>query len=483
MKTLLLFNYDWDADGFKRLAKERGQTWGNAFATRGFDLFSFPSNANLVLFDLDRFVNKLARQAQKEDWTAASSQHEQFGALAAAMLAEKLGWPGTPVAAVVACQHKLYARQVLQQVCPEATVPYQRMPAAYGEPVPDGLSYPTFVKPVKAAFSVLAKVVQSQEELHQFTRFGAYELWVIKRLVEPFERISKKLLPQAGTAHSMILETPANAANARQYSLDGIAFKCSIKPLGVVEAIMYPGTQAFMRFDYPSKLPHNIQDRALDVATKFLNAIGYNHGLFNMEFFYDAETDKLTVIEFNPRMSSQFADLYLRVEGVDLYAMALELAHGRDPWLLPHTAPTAQIATSAVYRVFDSTQPHLQQTIPSMPTEVQLAALKTQFPDHTLLRFPKTSGSTARDFKWLGSYRYGILHLGGDNAADLHSRCQLASDLLQWPLPYDAYDANDCENIFGTVEAKTATFPVTKPQTDIHLSTDSDSPTNWRLTA
>lgn len=438
MKTLLLFNYDWDADGFARLANARRQTWADAFASRGFDLFSFPSNANLVFFDLDRFVGKLAKQAKKEKWTAVASQHEQFGTLAAAMLAEKMGWPGTPPAAVVACQHKLYARQVLQQVCPEANVSYQRMPAAYGEAVPHGITYPIFVKPVKAAFSVLAKVVQSKEELHQFTRFGKYELWVIKRLVEPFEKVAKKLLhssSDAGTAHSMILEEPANTANAQQYSLDGIAFAGDIKPLGVVDSIMYPGTQAFMRFDYPSKLPPTIQDRALDVATKFLKAIGYNHGLFNMEFFYDDETDKLTVIEFNPRMASQFADLYLRVDGVDLYAKALELAHGRNPWLLPRSIPTAQVATSAVYRVFDSAQPTLQQTIPTMPTPAHTAALKLHFPKHLLLHFPKTGGSTARDFKWLGSYRYGILHLGGQSEADLTSRLATASELLGWPAP------------------------------------------------
>ena len=464
MKTLLLFNYDWDADGFERLANARSQTWADAFASRGFDLFSFPSNANLVLFDLDRFVGKLAKQAKKEKWTAVSSQHEQFGALAAAMLAEKMGWPGTPTAAVVACQHKLYAREVLQQVCPEASVTFQRMPAAYGEPVPDGLTYPTFVKPVKAAFSVLAKVVHSQEELHQFTRFGAYELWVIKRLVEPFESIAKKVLPQAGSAHSMILEAPANSKNAQQYCLDGIVFKGDIKPLCVVDAVMYPDTQAFMRFDYPSKLQQNIQDRALDVATKFLKAIGYNYGFFNMEFFYDAETDKLSVIEFNPRMASQFADLYMRVEGIDLYAMAFELAHGRDPWLLPRLAPTAQVATSAVYRVFDSAQPTLQQTIPAMPTDEQLTALKTQFPEHVLLRFPKTSGSTARDFKWLGSYRYGILHLGGQSDADLQSRLQEASSLLGWPAPL-------------AESFQTATFPALNNQTDSNLLP------NWRLTA
>ena len=479
MKTLLLFNYDWDADGFARISKTRGQTWENAFSSRGFDLFSFPSNAHLVLFDLDRFVTKLAKQAKKAGWTAVASQHEQFGTLAAAMLAEKMGWSGTPPAAVAACQHKLYARQVLQQVCPEATVPFQRMPAAYGEPVPDGLRYPTFVKPVKAAFSVLAKIVHSQEELHQFTRFGAYELWVIKRLVEPFERVAKRLLPsssQAGTAHSMILEAPANSENAQQYSLDGVAFQGCIQPLGVVDSIMYPGTQAFMRFDYPSKLPQPIQDRALDVATKFLNAIGYTHGLFNMEFFYDAVADKLTVIEFNPRMASQFADLYLRVDGIDLYAMALELAHGRDPWLLPRLAPTAQAATSAVYRVFDSAQPILQQTIPPMPTNAQLLDLQLQFPDHLLLSFPKTGGSTVRDFKWLGSYRYGILHLGGQSAADLTERLEVTSKLLGWPAPV-------AENY------NTATFPKLSAQikpdsTQTTSSDDTQSESlNRRLTA
>jgi UDP-N-acetylglucosamine 1-carboxyvinyltransferase len=37
---------------------------------------------------MDRFVAKLAGQAKRQGWTAVSSQHEQFGALAAALLAE-----------------------------------------------------------------------------------------------------------------------------------------------------------------------------------------------------------------------------------------------------------------------------------------------------------------------------------------------------------------------------------------------------------
>ncbi len=431
-KTLLLFNYDWDATAAQALEAK-----GHAFDERGFDLFSFPSNANLPFFSINRFVDKLAAQAKREGWQAVSSQHEQFGALAAALLAEKMGWPGTSPTAVAACQHKLYARKILEQVAPQSNVKFTRLPCAYGEDVPqdlpDGLQYPVFVKPVKAAFSVLAQVVRSRQELQTFTRFGAYELWVIKHLVRPFEEVCCSLLPDAGTAHSMLLEEPVRG---QQYSLDGVAFEGEIKPLGVVDSIMYPGTQAFMRFDYPSRLPQLAQDQALDVAKKFLNAVGFTHGMFNMEFFYDAPTQTLKVIEFNPRMASQFSDLYRRVDGLNLHAMAVELAYGRDPWALPRSAQSAGAASSFVYRVFDERASHLPQRIPVMPSAAQLGQLQTHLPDHLFLQFPKAGHSLARDFKWLGSYRYGILHLSGRDAHDLQERCQRASGILHWPIPY-----------------------------------------------
>ena len=41
-----------------------------------------------------------------------------------------------------------------------------------------------------------------------------------------------------------------------------------------------------------------------------------------------------------------------------------------------------------------------------------------------------------RDFKWLGSHRYGIVHLHGDDAAHLERRARAASALLGWPAPY-----------------------------------------------
>ncbi len=423
-RTLILFNHDWDAIGHAAAARAMGLQLDSV----GFDLFSFPSNARLAWFDTARYVDALARRARVRGWQAVVSHHEQFGALAAALLAERLGWPGTPVNAILACQHKYYARQVLQQVAPEANTGFELLDVEYGAPIPDGLHYPAFVKPVKAAFSVLARRVDNRQQLHLHTRFGWWELWVIRRLVEPFERMVRaRLGAQVPSAHRMLLETPVQA---EQYNLDGYVFDGQAHAVGVVDAIMYPHTQAFMRHQLPTRLASAVQARALDVARRFLAAVGFTHGLFNMEFFHDAATDRLTVIEFNPRMASQYSDLYQRVLGVDLHAIGLALAHGRDPTTLPVGVPSAGAAASFVYR---SLRPGDAVVMPSGP---QRLALQQAYPGAMLFVYPKSAGSTARDHKWLGSYRYGILHLGGQDEADLRRRCEVASVLIGWPAPY-----------------------------------------------
>ena len=421
MRQLVLFNYDWDQQGFARLSGSYPHE------SAGFDLFSFPSNAQLIGFDIERFVSKLARLAPRKGWSGVVSNHEQFGALAAAMLAERMGWPGTPVKAVLACQHKLYARAVLERVCPDANCGYERLNARYGQSVPAGLNYPAFVKPVKAAFSVLARIVHNHAELQAHTRFGWWEQWVIRHLVEPFERVIRDRLPHAGTAHSLMLEQPMRG---QQYNLDGYVFEGKVRGIGVVDAVHYPGTQAFMRFELPSQLPNHVQARALDVASRFLKAVGFNHGLFNMEFFFDAETDSLQVIEFNPRMASQFSDLYRQVRGIDLHQFAFELSQGRDPAWLPVSVPASGAACSFVYRSFDA-----QKTV-RMPSAAQLKALQENFPESLLLAFPKSAGERARDLKWLGSYRYGILHLAARDERQLRQDCLRASEILGWPAPY-----------------------------------------------
>ena len=420
-----LFAYDWDAiacDALERAGVAR-------FDTAGFDLFRFPDNAALIALDLDRMATQQARIGRRRRWQGCLSHHEQFGTLTAALVAERLGLPGTSPESVLAAQHKLHARTVLQQVAPEANLGFSGLDVRYGEPIPDGLTYPCFVKPVKAAFSVLARQVDDRDTLQRHTRFTWAEAWIIRHLVEPFERVCRARLPQAGTAHRLMLEEPI-PAHCAQYNLDGWVHDGRVRGLAVVDAIMVPGTQAFMRWEVPSRLPPAVQARALDVARRFLGAIGFTLGFFNMEFFHDAATDRLTVIEFNPRLASQFGDLHRRVLGADAHAMSVALALGRDPETVPRLAPTAGAAASLVYRTLDG------QTPPPPPNREQRAAFARDHPDGLLFSQPKQGRALARDYKWTGSHRYGIVHLGGRDRAHLRERAEHASTLLGWPAPY-----------------------------------------------
>ena len=58
-RSLILFSYDWDQIAFSRLAAR----WPHVSA--GFDLFSFPSNARLAWFDMQRFVALWAWRARR----------------------------------------------------------------------------------------------------------------------------------------------------------------------------------------------------------------------------------------------------------------------------------------------------------------------------------------------------------------------------------------------------------------------------------
>lgn len=439
-----LFSYDWDVAGFARSAPQY------RLDRAGFDLFSFPSNARLVGFDLERFARAQAERGQRAGWAGVVSHHEQFGALAAALVAERLKLPGARPEAIVAAQHKLHARRVLQQVAPEANLRFAPLDAEYGAPIPLGLAYPTYVKPVKAAFSVLARSVRNHAELHAHTRFGARELWVIRRLVEPFERVARARLPEAGSAHRLLLEEPL-PPHWPQYNLDGWVADGEVHMLGVVDAVMYPGTQAFMRWEFPSRSAQAVQQRALDVARRFLAAIGYRHGFFNLEFMHDPASDRLVVIECNPRLASQFADLYLRVAGVDAHAMSIVLATGADPLALPRAEPSAGVAASLVYRAFNA------QQVPAAPGPAARAAFARAYADGLMFSFPKQGHGLERDFKWTGSHRYGIVHLGAADRAQLRSRAEQASALLGWPAPYG--DA-------ASEAVHAASPPVPQPQYD-----------------
>jgi ATP-grasp domain len=419
-RVLLLFDYDWDAEGLAALRQHYD------FDRAGFDLFEFPDNARLINFDLDRFVSKLLKQHQKRPYDVVLSNHEQFGALAAALFAQKAGLVGPSPQSIVACQHKLWMRAQLEQACPQANIRFAPLDCDIGSNPPHVEGFPHFAKPIKAAYSVLARLCKDQADLIELTHFSWHEKWVIRRLVEPFDRIRRQLLPLAPSAHRMLLEEPIRGA---QFNLDGYMRHGKAHLLGVVDELMYPGTQAFLRFHYPSQLSASQQAHALEIAERFLNYVGFDNSFFNMEFFYDQTNSQIKIIEFNPRLGSQLADLYTRVDGRNIFLMQLALARGLDPLIVERQSTNQTCAASFVFRRFDGAD----APPPLSPSTRE--AFKKSFPNALLFEFRKSAVGLAREYKWLGSHRYGIVHLSGKHEADLQNQFEAATQLLGWSCP------------------------------------------------
>lgn len=406
-RLLVLFPKDWDRDELEQPRyRER-----YAFFYEGFDLFRFPENARLMTFNVKRYVDKLVKKYHGRI-DGVISNNEQFGALIAAVVARRLGLPGTDPAVIIAAQHKYYARCLQQKIVPEATPRFAVFPYKMDTAAEVGLPFPLYVKPVKATYSVLARRVESFAELQGHLRFNLLETLILHKLVTPFNDLMARYTPFTIDAHHLIAEEIMSGV---QVNLDGFMFNGKMTFLGIVDEVMYPGTQAFARFEYPSRLPADVLARMKVLAEKLFAGLDYGYGFFNLELIYQPDTGRIQIIEINPRMASQIVNLYRRVDGYDPYEVLIDLALGKTPHVTTGEGAFGA-AASFVFRRFDG------HALTRVPRQAQIDSVHQRYPDARLMLYLKRGASLAREMKWLGSYRYAVLNLGGASAEDLHQR-------------------------------------------------------------
>jgi len=416
-RILVLFPKEWDGPELQRSA-----CGDYEFVFAGFDLFRFPGNARLFTFDVRRFIDRLVARFRRERIDGVFSNNEYFGALTAAVLAERLGLPGTPAAALIAVQHKYYARLAQQRLAPEAVPRFAVFPYTQNDPAALGLSYPFFVKPVRATFSVLARRIRNAEEFRSHLRFSALETLIIKRLVKPFNDLMPHYSDYTIDAHHLIAEEPLTGL---QVNIDGFARNGEIRFIGVADALLFPGTDAFLRFEYPSQVPAEARERMYALVTRVLKGMGYTHGFFNVEVYWRPDTGEIRIIEINPRLASQLAGLYRRVEGYKPHRMLLELCTGETP-SFEREATGCTHAASYVFRKFDG------RPLRTEPSAEDVHRVQARHPDADVMLYFKRGASLAREMKWLGSYRYALLNVSGASEEDLFRRYREIRGMLRF---------------------------------------------------
>ena len=415
---LVLFPNEWDC------AELESPRFANQyrFFYEGFDLFKFPENARLMWLDARRFIRKMQKKYRDKGLAAVMSSEEQFGAMFAAVLAKRMGLPGTNPAAVLTAQHKYYARRLIADLAPEASMRFEVFD--YREPTAKRITlpFPLFVKPVKATYSILARRVENFAELKEHLTFKPFEKHILERLILPANQLNDDFMGFAIDAHHMVAEEVVEGA---QVTVEGFVQEGRVTLFGVVDSVMFPGTSAFERFEYPSRLPQEVQERMHVLTEKLAIGFGFDHGMFNAEYFYQPETGAIKVIEINPRIAYQFADLYQKVDGFSSYECQIALAIGVNAGgdanaVVRRRAGRYQHAASFVLRSFE------QKPLKRVPSLARVAEVERRFEDSRILVYVKKGASLAREFKWLGSYRYCLINLGGHSHDDLHDRYRAA---------------------------------------------------------
>jgi hypothetical protein len=358
-------------------------------------------------FDVLGFVEEQVLAGGDLDGVFSSSDYP--GSIVAGALSERLGLPGSAPSQILLTSHKYYSRLAQREAVPESTPWFELVDPKRPRGGLTALHFPSFIKPVKGAFSVMSKRLDSWDDLESFLSRPSLAEFLI-HYVFMFNRLMRALTDFELDGGYFIVE---DLLRGRQVTVEGFATGDSVEVLGIVDSVRHPGTRSFARFDYPSTLSRRVQTRMREVAISVVRRLGLRHTLFNIEMMYDLRRDRIFIVEVNPRMCGQFADLYEKVDGRSGYDVALALALGEAP--PERRAGTSyRVASSFPLRIFEPAR------VVDAPSAETIAEIEGRF-EGTRVWPEASTGDRLEDFESLEdgrSFRYAVLNLG---AADRDS--------------------------------------------------------------
>src|SRR5260221_4292254 len=118
------------------------------------------------------------------------------------------------------------------------------------------------------------------------------------------------------------------------------------------------------------------------------------------------------MVDVNPRMSYQFADLVEKVDGTNSYSVLLDLALGKTPHV-KRDEGRHRAAFSCVLRTFRN------QMVLKLPSEDELQVLQREFPDLRIEILATEGRKLSEQMQDTCSYRYGLLNIGGRDKEEI----------------------------------------------------------------
>lgn len=329
--------------------------------------------------------------------------------------------------AVVRCEHKYLSRLEQKKAVPEhvpgftAFNPFDSDPRGMID-----MDYPFWVKPIKSWGSQLGFKVESDEDFdHAVEKIREG----IGRFAEPFNWFLKHVdLPEEAAhvdGHWCMAE---EIIGGRQCTIAGYNYESDVITYGLIDSINYPGTSCFQHYEYPSRLPKEAEERMAAISKRIMDHIGFRNSPFNIEYFFDRDTDEIHLLEINTRISQSHSDLFRKVDGVTNHSVLVDLAVGNEP-RLPEKESEGSYAKAAKFhlRVFEDGE------VTRVPTEEDIRKAKDEVPEtEVLVQCEQGMRLSELHDQDSYSYRIGIVYVGGDNIDDLMERISRVVEILDF---------------------------------------------------
>lgn len=364
-------------------------------------------------------IQDLVVKYQKEPLAGIISSDDYPGATIASIVAKALNLPAPHPEIVLLCQHKYYSRVAQNKHIPEAVPRFELLSST--SPT-CSLPYPFFLKPVKSFFSCFAQPILNSKEFRTIKKTLPSSLFL-----SPFNQLLQTYTSFEYDACHWIAE---ELLEGLQGTVEGFVYDGEVSFMGIVDSIMYPETICFKRFEYPSSLPESVQKRIEAYASRCMQGLGFNNGMFNIEFFYHPLKDTIHIIEINPRMASQFADLYEKVDGTNSYEVLLSIATRNKPKIKKREG-AFRLAASCVLREFKN------KRVRKIPTPECIKEAHAWFPECRIEVFAQQGKKLSYELQDGKSYRYGLIHLGADDLAELELKLERCLKLLDFQFEND----------------------------------------------
>ncbi|MDZ7673785.1 MAG: ATP-grasp domain-containing protein [Acidimicrobiales bacterium] len=336
------------------------------------------------------------------------------------LLAERFGLPAVSLESVLMCEHKYWSRVVQAEIVPDHIPSFETFDPFDDDSIAAiGLAYPYWIKPLKSAGSFLGFRISAPEQLDHAVQVIRDNIRIFS---DPFERVLERAeLPDAVAAVRSDACLAESLIGGHQCTLEGSVQDGQVSFHGTIDSIRAPNQSSFLRYEYPSNLPAEVQQRMQDITSRLLGHIDFDDSPFNVEFFWDDHTDQLWLLEVNPRIAQHHSDLFEKVDGVSNHRVAVDIALGR-PVDFPHGAGPFEFAACCWLRASED------GLVIRTPSHEEITALAAEIPglsvDVHLAPGTRLSELTHQDSY---SYVLGLFYVGAqsrDELAELDQRCR-----------------------------------------------------------